>query len=286
MAFILVLLSHPGAAGALRRAVQMDRVEGVAHTVHAVPGWRELAERAARAGPALAFVDPYHGGAFAAAELRRLRALAPGLELVAYADFAARPATDAFALAGLGVRAVICAGGDDDAALLRQALARHPHASPCDAMLARLAERLPPRLRASLEPVLCGGEAPPTAAALAMAARCSPRTLRRALRAAGLPPADELLAWHRVLHAARLLADPHRTADGVARTLGYSSGSALRRSLKRLAGVRPEELRRHGFGWMSERFLARCGVLPEPAEGVAPYAEAGGGGTRPLAAAG
>lgn len=263
MAVILILASRPAAADRLRRAVQMERAEGAAHVLHVARDWAELAERAARAGAALAFVDPYHGGAFAAAELRRLRARAPGLELVAYADFAARPAADAFALAGLGVRAVISAAGEGDAALLRQALARHLNAAPCDAVLARITQRLPPRLRERLEPVLCAGETPASAAALAAAARCSPRTLRRVLRAAGLPPADELLAWHRLLHAARLLDDPHRTADGVARTLGYSSGSALRRTLKRLAGVRPRELRGRGFGWVADRFLARCGAGAE-----------------------
>jgi transcriptional regulator GlxA family with amidase domain len=93
---------------------------------------------------------------------------------------------------------------------------------------------------------------------LARAALCSPRTLRRTLGRAGLPAPEELLAWRRLLHAGRLL-DDGRSADGVARTLGFSSGSALRKCLKRHTGLRPRELRRQGgFTVLAALFLGRC----------------------------
>jgi AraC-like DNA-binding protein len=119
--------------------------------------------------------------------------------------------------------------------------------------------------------VLLGTRGAATVPELARAALCSPRTLRRALRAAGLPAPEELLAWRRLLHAARLL-DDGRSADSVARALDFSTGSAMRKCLRRYTGLRPGELRRAGaFAALAALFLARCGVAGSvAAPGAAP----------------
>lgn len=257
MADVLLLLP-PAAAERVHRALRVEAAAGVAHAPRPASGWAELTGLAARAPLALAFVDPYHDGRFAAAELRRLRERCLRTAVVAYADFAARPAADAFTLAMLGVRAVIAPGSGDDPTSLRQCLADHLNAAPLDALAARLAPNAPPRLRECLRAVVSSTGAPATVEQFASLARCSPRTLRRALRAAGLPAPEQFLSWRRLLHAARLLEDG-RSADSVARTLDYSSGSALRKSLRLATGLRPRELvQGGGLALLAERFLAAC----------------------------
>lgn len=204
-------------------------------------------------------MDPYHGGAFASAEIRRLRERAPALGVVALADFTARPAADAFSLALLGVREIICTTQGDAAARVAAALAAHLNRGPIETMVDRLAGTVPRSVQRWLAPLLLSAGGARTVPELARAALCSPRTLRRTLRSAGLPPPEELLAWRRLLHAGRLL-DDGRSADSVARAMDFSTGSALRKCLKRHTGLRPGDLRRQGgFSAVATLFLRRCG---------------------------
>lgn len=257
MAEILFLSSCPTVARRIREAVQREAAGGVHHVVRPARGWADLTALAGVSSCAVAFVDPYREGAFAAAEIRRLRERAPALEIVACADFSARPPADAFSLALLGVRALVD-GAEGPAAWLR-ILHQHLNRGPLDELVESLAEVVPPGVHGWLGAALLDPSLPNTVPELARAARCSPRTLRRSLGAAGLPSPEQLLAWRRLLHAARLLGDG-RTADSVARALGFSSGSALRKSLKALTGLRPRDVAGPaGVRRVAALFLVRCG---------------------------
>ncbi len=257
MAEILFLSSCPTAARRIREAVQRDAAGGVHHVVRPAGGWAELTALAGASACAVAFVDPYRDGPFAASEIRRLRERAPALDVVACADFSGRPPADAFSLAMLGVRALVD-GAEGTAAWLR-ILHEHLNRGPLDELVESLAGVVPPDVHGWLGAALLDASPPSTVPELACAARCSPRTLRRSLSAAGLPAPEQLLAWRRLLHAARLLGDG-RTADSVARTMGFSSGSALRKSLKALTGLRPRDIAGPlGVRRVAALFLARCG---------------------------
>jgi hypothetical protein len=261
MADVLVLLSSPSALERVRRAVAMDAAGRIRHSLRPCRGWGELTAEGAASPLCVALVDPYHGGTLAAGEIRRLRERVPLMEVLAYADFSGRPASDAFALAQLGVRAVMSLGADDTPAALRECIAAHVNATALDALVRRVGEAVPPRVASWLVPALRSPTTPSSAVGLARVARCSPRTLRRALCASGLPPAGELLAWRRLLHAARLMEDCHRSVDGVARALGCCDGSALRKCLRTLTGLRPAELiARGGLHLLADLFLERCGL--------------------------
>jgi AraC-like DNA-binding protein len=260
MADVLLLADSPAALDAVRRAVRAAGAAGVAHALRPVRSWAELCALAGAVRVGVAFVNPYHGGTFATAEIRRLRERHPSLELVAYADFTARPAADPFALALLGVRGVVPRGAPDEAALLAGCLDRAPGWTVLEPVIERLRELLPASVHGWLEPVLRSPLEPRTVPELARRAGCSPRTLRRTLCAAGLPSPEQLLAWRRLLHAARLLEDPARSAESVARTLELSSGAALRKTLRTMAGLRPRDLAaRGGVRVVAARFLAACG---------------------------
>jgi AraC-like DNA-binding protein len=259
MGELLLLSGAPAADDVLRRAVQRESAGGVFHAVRRARDWAELrAWAAAPGGGRMAFVDPCHGGPLAADEIRRLREGAPAVEVVALADFTRCPPADAFRLAVLGVREIVCTADRDAAARVAAALGTYLNRGPMEAMVQSLADHVPPPVHRWLAPFLLSPRGGATVPTLARAALCSPRTLRRTLRGAGLPPPEELLAWRRLLHAARLL-DDGRSADGVARALDFSSGSALRKSLKRHTGLRPRELGRlGGFGALATLFLRRC----------------------------
>ena len=258
MGEILLLCDHPAGAEVLRRALRREAAGGIFHALRHARGWAELAAWAALPGAArLAFVDPYHGGQLAAPQLRGLRERAPGMELVALADFSASPPADGFTLATLGVREIVCLAARDAEARVAAALGAHLNRGAMEETVAALADAVPPAVHRWLAPVLLSPSGVRTVPELARTARCSPRTLRRTLAGAGLPAPEELLAWRRLLHAGRLL-DDGRSADSVARALDYSSGSALRKALKRHTGLRPGELRRQGgFSALAGLFLRR-----------------------------
>jgi AraC-like DNA-binding protein len=97
-------------------------------------------------------------------------------------------------------------------------------------------------LVAAARAVALGGRAGCLAASL----RVSGRTLLRRTTEAGLPPPRRLLAWVRVLLAARLLDDPRETVTGAATRCGYTSATSLRRALEAFTAVPLARLRRSG----------------------------------------
>ena len=68
------------------------------------------------------------------------------------------------------------------------------------------------------------------------------------------------------MQAARLLQEPGATVDEVAYRIGYSTGGALRRAIKRGTGLAPGELvRRGGLATALDRFVAELTGLPPQA---------------------
>jgi AraC-like DNA-binding protein len=268
MADILFLSPSPAAAACLDRALRAEAAGGVFHALRAARGWADLTVLAQAASVGMAFVDPYHGGSFCAAEIRRLRQRAPRLEVVAYGDFTGRAAADAFSLALLGVREVVCTGGGGGGPDVARCLREHLNRGPLEAAVEALATRVPAGVHRWLASALRSPAPSLTVPLLARSAGCSPRTLRRTLQAAALPSPEQLLAWRRLLHAARLM-DDGRSADSVARDLEFSSGSALRKSLKQVTGLRPRELAAGGgLRLLATLFLRRCGEDAETVPAV------------------
>jgi transcriptional regulator GlxA family with amidase domain len=99
--------------------------------------------------------------------------------------------------------------------------------------------REPTIIHAAASAVASGGNARDLALVLQM----QQRTLLRKTIRASLPPPRRLLAWLRVLLAAKLLQNSHATLSSVARSCGYSSDPALRRAIREFLAVIPSELR-------------------------------------------
>jgi AraC-like DNA-binding protein len=102
----------------------------------------------------------------------------------------------------------------------------------------------------------------PRVEVMARAVGLRPRSLAYQLRRAGLPPVSVLVAWSKALLAAYRLEHSTESTLVIARSLGFSSGSALSRLLKRCANETAQGLREPGgFGWVLrcfERHLAKA----------------------------
>lgn len=72
------------------------------------------------------------------------------------------------------------------------------------------------------------------------------RTLSQRLSAAGFPAPQRLLTWGRLIVAAHMLEDEHRSADRVAASLEFASGSAFRNVCQRYLHATPREIRARG----------------------------------------
>ena len=101
----------------------------------------------------------------------------------------------------------------------------------------------------------------PRADMIARSVGMSAKSLATQLRRAGMPPVSVLVTWSKALTAAYRLEKSTESVAVIARSLGFSSGSALRRLLKRCANESPQVLRSPGgFGWVLrcfERFLSK-----------------------------
>jgi AraC-like DNA-binding protein len=102
-------------------------------------------------------------------------------------------------------------------------------------------------------------QVPELAAAMAMA----PRALSRELKAMSLGSPRKLLLWGRLVLASHLLERSAETVESVAFRLGYSSGGALGKALKRHVGFSPTELLDNGGVELTIKVLREKGFQAE-----------------------
>ena len=81
-----------------------------------------------------------------------------------------------------------------------------------------------------------------------------PATVRRHLRADGLPSLNRLIVWGRLFHAGRLLQASGRSAREVATLLDFPSDQALRNQLKRYASLTPSDCKLEGVTAVRKAF--------------------------------
>jgi AraC-like DNA-binding protein len=184
----------------------------------------------------------------------------PGIQVIVLHD---RPAPDPEALIELGrsgVSAWIHRAVGDLTPALRAALARAEERSPAAEIVDQALPLVPRELRPFFVHCARAAVAPLEAGAAARAAGFAPRTLRRRLRRAGLPPAWQIVRWNRVLHAAWRLHLAARPVKTVAAALGFESALALRKSFVRVTGETIRSvLARGGFRYLLQRYLRALG---------------------------
>jgi AraC-like DNA-binding protein len=178
-------------------------------------------------------------------EIQRLRKRRPTLAIMVYDDFAGRE-MDLFELGRLKVDAVLLAGGNESPRGIQAAVAEALVSSLAARVTAALAGRVPAPGPDLLRWAIENAHRRPLVGDLAEAFSWTRRSLARVLESASLPAATRLLLWGRLFRAAQLLDDRGATVEQVAYSLGYATGAALSRALRRCTGYAPRELQRRG----------------------------------------
>lgn len=240
-----VLLLHPD--DSFRERVRKALTD--AQALWTFTDWTAL-RRALRDAPpgTIAVVDPYAGAREGLSlALRDLLRDFPSATVLAASRFeTATHYADLRMLGSWGVPELICIGKDDSRVALTRKLRTMQSRAVERVLKHSLPRPLPMRVRtlvsAAAETAAAGGQAPELAATLAL----TERTLLRWCARAQLPPPRRLLAWLRVLLACDFLDDPGHTLSSVSRACGYAADMPLRRAIRNLTGLEPQELRTKG----------------------------------------
>jgi AraC-like DNA-binding protein len=261
-----ILLLHPDVA--FQERVRSCLPEGFG--CWTLTDWQALRETARDSSPStVAVVDPLTGSpdGSPAPELREFLVDFAWLPVVATVRTSPDMLDSLRMLGRWGVSEVIVEGVEDTPAGIAKAI-RFAQGKLLQGLMEEvLPAYLPGRVRrllfAAAEAVSAGGHSPDLAAILGV----TETTVIRRCERLRLPPPRRILAWVRVLLAARLLEDAGRTSQGVAYACGYATEAGLRRVVQNFLGLGITELRRRGpLRTASATFLAE---LREGREGVA-----------------
>jgi AraC-like DNA-binding protein len=239
VAIIVTLLPNRQQLQRLRLAIR-DR-----HDIIECEDWAAAAHECDRAPVRVAVIDLFAEEQVNFEQIRRLRHRHPRLALIAYVMPGPDRVHDIFDAGRYGFESLIVAGRDDEPrrllAMIEQAEAR----SLTGRLRAVLANADPVARDATLLALTRAHQRLSTVAFARLLAR-SRRSLAGLLEQHGFPPTQRLLMWGRLIVAGHLLEDTHRSADRVAESLGFPSGSAFRNACQRYVGMAPNEIRAAG----------------------------------------
>jgi AraC-like DNA-binding protein len=232
------------------------------HQLIVAPTWGEFLATCDGAPIVAAVIDLHDYAQPTFDALRQFRTRHRSTAMILYVAVPPVPAHEVFEAGRFGFDAIIVAGHDDAPRAIQEVIER--------AMARGVGELL--------RPVVGGASSVARDATLAVVARAfehlTPESLarllgvrRRALTErlaeAGLPAPQRLIAWGRLIMAARLLEDPDRKVDAIALTLDFPSGSAFRNACQRYLGCTPNEAReRGGAGYVINTFAAQLAPRP------------------------
>jgi AraC-like DNA-binding protein len=208
-----------------------------------------------QAGPRGCVLDTFHATARAhLSALRKFRRRHPSVALIAASDFNGRE-MELYHLGREGVAGVLRMEEGPTPRDILKVVDRALSTSLAEVVVQSVARDLPPLGKEAIRWAIERAEARPQVSDLAAALAFSPKALHRELRALDLAPPRSLLLWGRLIQATHFLERPYETVEIVAFRLGYASGGALRKALKRHVGCSPTTLlQRGGLAWTLEAF--------------------------------
>jgi AraC-like DNA-binding protein len=219
-------------------------------------------------------VDFYSHGRSRLEALRKLKYRFPRLTVIGYVDFAPDRAHDLFEAGRSGLDALIIADVDDSTRGLL-AVVGQAEARSLGAAVRRSLESVDPSVREAVLLAVTRAHERISPTQFAELLALHRRTLGKRLAAAGFPPPQRLITWGRIIVAAHMLEDPHRSANGVATALDFPSGSAFRNTCQRYLHATPERIRARGGAAYAVQALLRSvtdsqDVRTGPASNVRP----------------
>jgi len=253
MGVIATLLPTAGHLQRLRTAVR-DR-----HQVVACEDWPGLLSVCERQPVRVAVVDLFAGGRANFERVRHLKQRLPRLTLIAYVSFAADRAHDLFDAGRQGMDGLVLAD-QDDAPRALLALVEHAESRSLGAVVRQALEAVDPVTRDAVLLSVTRAHERLSPDALAQLLALPRRTVSHRLASAGFPSPRRLLTWGRLIFAAHLLEDRHRSADRIAIALDFPSGSAFRNTCQRYLGATPRDIReRGGASYVLDALLREVG---------------------------
>src|SRR3954470_5038085 len=222
------------------RAAIRDR-----HTISACDSWQSLANACLEQPVRVVVVDFYSSGRPRLEALRRLKHRFPRLTVIAYVEYSADRVHDLFEAGRLGVDALIVADADDATRGLLTIIGQAEARSLGSAVRKSL-ETIDPSVREAVMLAVTRAHERISPTELAELLALHRRTLSKRLHAAGFPPPQRLITWGRIIVAAHMLEDQHRTANRIASSLDFPSGSAFRNTCQRYLHATPETIRTRG----------------------------------------
>mgnify|MGYP006291219215 FL=1 len=177
--------------------------------------------------------------------LEDLRNQFPFLALIIAADFSGRD-MDLYRLGRLNVDGVLRLESGPSDRTIRSVVERATAASLRRRVLKEVGDDLPAMGRTALGWAIEHAESAPQVSALAAVFASSEATLARRFRRLGLGSPRSLLVWGRLIRGSQLLARPSETVESVAFRLGYSTGGALGKAMRRHVGCSPTDLVQQG----------------------------------------
>jgi len=239
MGVIATLLPATAHLQRLRTAIR-DR-----HQLVACADWSELLAVCERQPVRLAVVDLFAGGKANFERVRHLKQRLPRLTLIAYVTFSGERAHDLFDAGRKGMDGLVIADQDDSPRALL-ALVEHAESKSLGAVVRRSLEDIEPTIRDAVLLAVTRAHERLSPDGLARLLALPRRTVSQHLADAGFPPPQRLLTWGRLIVAAHLLEDKHRSADRIALALDFPSGSAFRNTCQRYLHATPNEIRARG----------------------------------------
>ncbi len=236
---IITLLPNRQQLQRLRLAIR-DR-----HDIIECDDWTAAAQECDRAAVRVAVIDLFAEEQVNFEQIRKLRHRHPRLALIAYVMPGPDRAHDIFDAGRYGFESLIVAGKDDEPRRLLAAIEQAEARSLTGRLRALLANADPVARDAALLALTRAHQRLSTVAFARLLAR-SRRSLAALLDQQGFPPTQRLLMWGRLIVAGHLLEDTHRSADSVAESLAFPSGSAFRNACQRYVGMAPNEIRAAG----------------------------------------
>jgi AraC-like DNA-binding protein len=190
--------------------------------------------------------------------LRRVRRRYPSVALVIASDFTGRE-MELYHLGRLNVDGVIrmeeAPHPRDILAVVDRAIA----ACLATRVVLMFTEALPLLGQEAIRWAIEHAESRPQVSELAAAMALAPKALSREMKAMRLGSPRKLLLWGRLVLASHLLGRSTETVESVAFRLGYSSGGALGKALKRHVGHSPTELLNRGGVQLTIQVLGKQG---------------------------
>lgn len=239
MGVIATLLPNTAYVLRLRGAIR-DR-----HQLVACDEWSELIQVCEQQPVRVAIVDIFAGGSAKFEKVRQLKERLPRLTLIAYVAFSPDRAHDVFDAGRQGMDGLVIFDQDDSPRALL-AVVEQAESRSLGAIVRRSLAGVDPTTRDAVLLAVTRAHERLSPSELARLLALPRRTVSQRLATNGFPPPQRLLTWGRLIVAAHLLEDRHRSADRIARSLDFPSGSAFRNTCQRYLHATPGEIRARG----------------------------------------